>query len=527
MTPRVYDPASPVRIVDIDDESLKRYGRQWPWPRSQLAAFVNFLKSHGALAIGFDFLFAESDQMGIAELIRGQPREKALSLIADELEKNGTYDEVFANALGEAPAVLGTVLVNGSSQARIPQSEIDSRGTLPIKAGFAHAGDDPLLFLYGFDSSVPPIKILTDKAPGIGALNWVPDHDRVIRQVPLAFGFKDKIVPSLAAETLRLAQEEGASYFIKSSNASGETAFGAQTGIVAIRIGGVVVNTQPRGDVRIRFTKHDERRFIPAWKLIANEVEPSEIENKIIFIGSSAAALGDMVTTPLDASVPGVEMHAQLLEHILTGQSLVRPDIADGIELVAMIVLSLILMFVLPFLSSLLAAAIGGLGVAAMVGRKLVGVHPKGDPDRSGVPERRGRRRLPHGHAHALRPEAVARALRARGLRPLCLPRGRASARREPREAHPRRREPRAHGAFLRSALLHHSVGELRRAGPHALPQRVSVAADRCRDRAQRHDRQIYRRRHHGASGTRRSTIRSMRGMRRSPRSTCGRSSPS
>src|SRR2546423_722794 len=88
LSPPTYDPASPVRIIDIDDESLKRYGRQWPWPRSQLAAFVNFLKSHGALAIGFDFLFAESDQMGIAELIRGQPRDKALSLIADELEKN-------------------------------------------------------------------------------------------------------------------------------------------------------------------------------------------------------------------------------------------------------------------------------------------------------------------------------------------------------------------------------------------------------------------------------------------------------
>ncbi|MBV9138495.1 MAG: CHASE2 domain-containing protein, partial [Hyphomicrobiales bacterium] len=63
LSPRIYDPASPVRIIDIDDESLKRYGRQWPWPRTQLAAFVDFLKQHGALAIGFDFLFAEPDQM--------------------------------------------------------------------------------------------------------------------------------------------------------------------------------------------------------------------------------------------------------------------------------------------------------------------------------------------------------------------------------------------------------------------------------------------------------------------------------
>jgi adenylate cyclase len=369
LSPRVYDPAAPVRILDIDDESLKRYGHQWPWPRAQLAAIVDQLKAHGALAIAFDFLFAESDQMGIAELVRDQSHEKALSQISHMLEKHGGYDETFAESIKSAPVVLGAVLINSGSQAAIPHSEVDeAQGQLPVKAGFAHAGDDPLLFVHGFDSGVGPIKALADPAPAIGALNWVPDYDRVIRQVPLIFGLKDKIVPSLTAEALRLAQEEGASYFIKSSNASGETAFGAETGIVAIRVGAQVIETQPRGDVRIRFTMHEPRRFIPAWKLLAGEIDPSEIENKIIFIGSSAAALGDMVTTPLDASVPGVEMHAQLLEHILAGQNLVRPDIADGIEMLAMVALSLILMFALPSLHSMLAAVIGGVGVAAMVG---------------------------------------------------------------------------------------------------------------------------------------------------------------
>ncbi len=239
---------------------------------------------------------------------------------------------------------------------------------LPVKAGFSHAGDDPLLFLHGFQASIAPIKVLADRAAGIGALNWVPDRDRVVRQVPLLFALRDEIVPSLAAEALRLAQEDGASYFIKSSNASGETAFGAKTGIVALRIGKLVVNTQPHGDVRVRFTRHEPRRFIPAWKLIDNEVDPAEIENKIIFIGSSAAALGDMVTTPLDASVPGVEIHAQLLEHILDGESLVRPDIAGGVEMLAMALLSLIMIFALPFVPALVGASIGGFCVAAMVG---------------------------------------------------------------------------------------------------------------------------------------------------------------
>ncbi|SDR61276.1 adenylate cyclase [Rhizobiales bacterium GAS191] len=369
LSPRIFDPeSSPVRIVDIDDESLKRYGRQWPWPRSQLAAFVNVLKTHGAVAIAFDFLFAEADQMGIADLIRNQPRERALALIAQELDKNGTYDQAFANSLNTAPVVLGAVLVNDNPQAKITESEPENSSFLPIKAGFAHAGDDPLLFLHGFQASIAPIKLLADRAVGIGALNWVPDHDRVIRQVPLLFSLKKEIVPSLAAEALRVAQGQGASYFVKSSNSSGETAFGAETGIVAVRIGELVVRTQPQGEVRIRFTKHDQRRFIPAWKLINNEYDPAEIENKFIFIGSSAAALGDMVTTPLDASVPGVEMHAQLLEHIFNGDSLARPDYANGVELVAMVALSLLMIAVLPFVSAIVGAVIGGLAVAGMAG---------------------------------------------------------------------------------------------------------------------------------------------------------------
>ena len=270
LSPRIYDPASPVRIVDIDDESLKRNGRQWPWPRSQLADIVNYLKAHGALAIGFDFLFAEPDQMGIAELIKNQPRDRALAIIAQQLEKSGTYDQAFADSFKDAHVALGAVLINSESQAKVQRGESEAQGLLPVKSGFAKAGDDPLLFLHGFDSSIGPIKMLADSADGIGALNWVPDHDRVIRQVPLVFRLKNEIVPSLAAETLRLAMEEGASYMIKSSNSSGETAFGAQTGVVAIRIGEArPIDTQPAGDIRIRFTKHEPRRFIPAWKILS------------------------------------------------------------------------------------------------------------------------------------------------------------------------------------------------------------------------------------------------------------------
>ena len=130
-------PASPVRIIDIDDESLKRYGRQWPWPRTELAAFVDFLKEHGALAIGFDFLFAEPDQMGIGELIRGEPRERALALIAQELDKTGTYDEAFAKSLARR--------AGRSSAPRSSTGTSEAQGRAPQRGGGAASGEGRLL----------------------------------------------------------------------------------------------------------------------------------------------------------------------------------------------------------------------------------------------------------------------------------------------------------------------------------------------------------------------------------------------
>jgi adenylate cyclase len=52
-SPRAYDPAAPVHIIDIDEAALDTYG-QWPWPRSYMAALTDRLFDHGAAAVGYD-----------------------------------------------------------------------------------------------------------------------------------------------------------------------------------------------------------------------------------------------------------------------------------------------------------------------------------------------------------------------------------------------------------------------------------------------------------------------------------------
>ena len=78
VSPRAFDPALPVRIVDIDEESLKRVG-QWPWPRTVLAELVDKLGENGAAAIGFDMVFPEPDRMSPANALRFWPNSEALA----------------------------------------------------------------------------------------------------------------------------------------------------------------------------------------------------------------------------------------------------------------------------------------------------------------------------------------------------------------------------------------------------------------------------------------------------------------
>ncbi len=264
------------------------------------------------------------------------------------------HDAAFAAAMAGRPVVLGALFTQQAGGA-----------APPAKFGIATAGDPPGPFLMGYAGVVGPLPALQEVAAGVGALNWAPDRDLVVRRAPVMLALGEAVYPSLAAEMLRVAQ--GASTFIiRSSNASGETAFGAATGINAVKIGEVEIPTSPRGDVRVRYTPSEPARFISAAAVLEGRAPPGEIEGRVILIGSSAAGLADLRATPIDPSVPGVEVHAQLLEHMLAGRALSRPDWAPAAEWLCAFVLSLLLAFVAWRFAPLVGAALGALFVAVL-----------------------------------------------------------------------------------------------------------------------------------------------------------------
>ncbi len=191
--PLAYDPENPVRVVGIDEESLKAFG-QWPWPRTRIAELVDRLHEYGAGAIVLDVIFSEPDQASVKKFIDAFTNPKVRSDVSKIVAKVPDSDSVFAKAIGRAPVVLSaTLMAQGSSP-------------FPSKAGVVVAGDDPTAFLTEFSSALLPLPELAEKAQGIGVTNWLPDRDLVVRRVPLLLKVSNSIAPALWALSDRLKE---------------------------------------------------------------------------------------------------------------------------------------------------------------------------------------------------------------------------------------------------------------------------------------------------------------------------------
>jgi adenylate cyclase len=352
LDPQPYDPNLPVRIVDIDEKSLAMFG-QWPWPRTTVRDLVQGLASKGASVVAFDVLFAEPDRTSVEAIIKQLPASQATA-ITEALAGQPSNDQLLAESLKESPSVLSVALGEGASTE------------FQAKAGFVFGGDDPRPFLMLFKGASQNLPELQTAAHGIGAFNWVADRDQIVRRVALMFRLNDDFVPSLAAEAVRVAQ--GAStYVLKASNASGETAFGQSTGLNHIRIGEIEVPTDGGGGVYLKFRHFTKAAYIPAWKVLTGEIPQQEIEGRIILVGTSAPGLLDLRATPVDAAVPGIDIQTQVVEQLLSGSFLDRPDYALALEELIILALGILLAVALPRVSASTSAAIGFLTIAMVL----------------------------------------------------------------------------------------------------------------------------------------------------------------
>jgi adenylate cyclase len=338
--------ARPVSIVDIDEASLKDIG-QWPWPRTIVADLVTKLTELGAVTIAFDVIFAEPDRMSpsiAATSFRNLDDETR-----DKLRNLPSNDEVLAQAIRRSRVVVGQV----GSATPAPRSQTEAA----LQTGFAVRGPDPSRFLVTFAGLLRNVAPIEQAAAGRGLLSIQPERDGIVRRVPIVMLAQGSLVPSLSMELLRVVSNSGA-ILVRTD----------QAGVQSVAVPGLQLPTDQNGQLWLHFNRHDPARYVSAKDVLQGRVPRDRIEGKLVLIGGSAVGLFDIKTTPVAAAMPGVEVHAQVLESALTKSLLTYPNYAIGAELLAAALVGLAIIIVAPMFRASIVIALGAIVIAALIG---------------------------------------------------------------------------------------------------------------------------------------------------------------
>ncbi|HEV2153105.1 adenylate/guanylate cyclase domain-containing protein [Bradyrhizobium sp.] len=336
----------PVTIVDIDDKSLAKLG-QWPWPRTRIADLIQNLTSNGAVVIGFDVVFSEADRLN-PDLVASQMRYLDDATRA-KLRELPTNDQILAEAIKRSHVVLG------ETGQRAISSEIDK--SLPF-TGVATVGEENAeRFLFEFPGLLRNVPVIEQVAAGRGLFTIRTERDGLIRRVPMIMRAQGNIMPSLSLEILRVVT--GTPTLLVRTD---------KTGIKAVRLKGVEIPTDRNGQLWVHYARQDPSIYVSAADVLDNTVPPGKIAGKLVLVGTSAVGLNDIKTTPVSSTMPGVEIHAQVLESVLSRAVISQPNYALGVELIAALVIGLLVIIFTPNLGPVRLVIAGAMFAAVLVG---------------------------------------------------------------------------------------------------------------------------------------------------------------
>ncbi len=329
----------PVTIVDLDENSLSEIG-QWPWSRDIVAKMVHNLTKMGAAMVAFDVVFAEPDPMNpslIADSLRGLDED-----MKGKLRQLPDNDDTLARVMRKSRVILGQA---GYWEER----EADLTAPPPIKKSVAIRGTKPHDFIPNFPSLVRNIPAIEKHAAGHGVFTIVPEQDGIVRRVPTLFAYKGDLYTALSVEMMRVAFQRPT--ILATSDAAGMRSIG----IASKRMfppKGLILPTDANGRIWPYFSKSDPSKYISARDVLKGKVDPNLVRGKLIMVGTSAAGLMDIRATPIDPVIPGVEVHAQVIEAALHGEYLSRPNYFHVAEMFLIIVGGLLMVILVPWVGA-------------------------------------------------------------------------------------------------------------------------------------------------------------------------------
>ena len=295
-------------IIDIDEKSLREIG-QWPWSRNILAELFKKSGEAGMLVIGLDVLFPEKDRTSPEFIAKNL--KKDYPELHQELLKLPSNEEIAVNAMNLIPVVLGHSAI--SEVADFKRKDVKDTSVKAI------LGEDPkkkwLKQYPGLLANVPEFE---KASSGAGIISLSEEPDGIIRRIPIISNIDNKIRPTLALEMIRVA-------FKGNSIASKTGLNGIEEVIIQTKtIGRASIPTDAEGRVWVHYGVSDKqnpkkmRYYVSASDIIQGKVSSERLKGKLGILGTSAIGLKDIKPTSVDKRMPGVEIHANLIDTIIS-----------------------------------------------------------------------------------------------------------------------------------------------------------------------------------------------------------------
>ena len=313
------DKQDDIVIVDIDEPSLAKFG-QFPWGRNVFSKILENINKENPKSIGFDIFFSEKDKQSPEEII------KTYSIkdpdIKNALKSIKGHDEKFQKTLKETKSVLA---VFGSL--------VPTKGTYNRKgkARIFAKGGNVKNYVYNYKYSLGSIPILEKNSKGLGSINYITQSDAVVRSLPLIMVFNNKLFPSFGLEMIRVGEKKRS--IITNLNDSG---------IKNVSIKPYEFKTDKNSLIWVKYNRSINDNFISAEKVFNNEFDNKFFRDKYVLIGASAKGLFDTVKIPTGETVPGVQVHANVIDNLLKNNFLKRNDEIFIFELIVSILISIV-----------------------------------------------------------------------------------------------------------------------------------------------------------------------------------------
>lgn len=290
-----------ITVVDIDEPSLREPEQggegRWPWPRERLAVLVEqLLTTQGAAVVGLDIILAGRHE----------------------------HDRLLAQAMSLGPVVVGDAFHTGGGSS-----------------GEAPPGLDPSLWgdarvrIRSHEHVIGVVPALRQAAAGSGHLHPMRDEDGVTRRVPMFIEHAGRWHPALSLAVVQALSESPPPQPVFQS-------YGKQRRIEAVEVAGLQMPVDAELQALVPYRRASQLvPVVSAADVSRGRLPPDSLAGRIVLVGSSASGLADLVTTPLHASLPGVQVHAELIAGLLDGRVVRQPAYAHGAEAVMALLLGL------------------------------------------------------------------------------------------------------------------------------------------------------------------------------------------